>query len=178
MPPKKTGVLSDNEEEEQGHIILHELVNTDKLSHIYELKLDPEVELAVATLHDAFFDKIHLSSYKRTVYRPSPDFPMGRMYGDGLQNMPACIKRILTENILVESDIVSCAPTILKHVMDTRVEWCPPLLARYVDNRRAFFDDMGCQIVACGGVLLCVLDMKKIVKKIFLAVLHGANYKT
>ena len=130
----------------------YQKVDTDRLQHINELILPPEIEASVRTLYKSVFftkqegktapkrDPDLLLTRAQTFYCVSDKSgadPEGRIYASGLQNIKGSIRRLLCHEDYHEIDIENSHPCIFAQIVQRSTGSCPDIIKDYAKDKSA-----------------------------------------
>lgn len=162
---------------------MHERIDVDALMHMNELELEPELEMTVSMMADP--KRKQLTNRKgdgmpttRTAitYRPKgKEYAKdARMYADepGLQRLVGWCSRILSYKFYHDIDIANCSPTLLWHIVRTKLDIPCPVVEQYVVNRSAVFTELRAENEQCRKL------SNKQMKQLFLIGLHGGRHSS
>lgn len=117
-------------------LVLEEFVDMNILSMLIQLKLSSADEKNIQLMDKSYT----LKTRAKVEYFPGK-YAEGRLYAaGGLQSTCGWMKRVLTEAIYHDIDIVNCGPTILSQIIRKNHLTCPIELLSYVNDREHCFD--------------------------------------
>ena len=137
-------------------IILHEIVDKEKLKHILD---NNDYNQEINELAKNCYDSLHNFGRKRVVYKQKYNCK-NRYYGIGscLSYLKKGIRNIIMPNNIKDIDMVNSHPVILLNLCQKNGIICN-ILKNYVENRDLILDIFG--------------DNRKSVKEMFLTILNG-----
>ena len=174
MPKRKREQKGEGAPTQPFELSLEERWDTDVVNSLMELVLNSRSEDVlghVAQQLQAQKGSQFPGSRVRVTYKPSEDFPQGRVYGKGFQGAPKWIRRLCSYKYYHDLDMMNCGPKIIAQVLVKVIGKCPALIKTYANDRAAMFVSLREE----EPELINTPDSE--LKTLFLKVFHGGNYR-
>lgn len=148
--------------------IINERWSVAAMNSVHELVLDATTDCAIARMLET--SKIFNHGWLKIGYKQKNQ---GRLYSmeSSLQTLKGWICRIVCQGIYFDLDMVNAAPTCLAHILKRHIDYAPPTLTWYINDREAVFEKLKEKYVDLANV------DKKSMKTLVLRSVHGGNHK-